>query len=99
MRFTKQGSESSLARTFGVVVEAVSKIGLERIGSITLTPDRISLVPRHLTEGEEIAKALGCNSPLDHHILTPGFTDWTGQVSGLEVHVRATLRRPEGALA
>lgn len=98
MGATKQGSDS-LERVFGVVVQTLAMIGEERIAAVQYTRDRISLEPKHLAEGEEIARTLGCTSPLDHRILTPGFTDWTGEVEGLEVHVRATLRRPAGALA
>ncbi|GAB4084025.1 hypothetical protein GCM10028784_06550 [Myceligenerans cantabricum] len=96
MRIRKQGPES-LARTFGVVIETLAAVGLERIGSVTLTPHRISLEPRDLAEGEQIAQALGCNLPMDHRMLTPGFTDWSGEVARLEVHVRSALRRPLGA--
>ncbi|MCF4123000.1 hypothetical protein L1785_18655 [Antribacter sp. KLBMP9083] len=96
MRPMKQGSES-LARALGVVVETLARVGLERIEAITLTRNHISLQPADLAEGEQIAKTLGCDFPLDHRMLTPGFTDWTGDVSGFEVHVRAQLRRPIGA--
>lgn len=93
---SKEDSESSLTRTIGIAVAALATVGLDRIGAITLTPYRMSLEPKNLADGEDIARALGCTSALDHHILTPGFTDWTGQLSDLEVHVRATLRRPAG---
>ncbi|MBL0886201.1 hypothetical protein [Myceligenerans indicum] len=95
MRIRKQNPES-LARTLGVVMETLAAVGLERIGSVTLTPHRISLEPRDLAEGEQIARTLGCTLPMDHRMLTPGFTDWSGQVAGLEVHVRSVLRRPLG---
>lgn len=97
MRIRKQDPES-LARTFGVVIETLAQVGLDRIGSVTLTPHRISLEPRDLAEGEQIARTLGCALPMDHRILTPGFTDWSGEVAGLKVHVRSVLRRPLGTV-
>lgn len=98
MKTIKQGSES-LARALGVVVETLAAVGLERIEAISLTRNHISLQPADLAEGEAIARTLGCTFALDHRMLVPGFTDWSGDVAGFEVHVRAELRRPAGAFA
>lgn len=98
MRKLKQSSES-LARALEVVGEALAKIGLDRVEAVTLTRHRISVSPIDLADGEQIARLLGCTSPLDNRMLTPGFTNWSGDVAGFEVHVRARLRQPAGALA
>lgn len=96
MRLRKQGSEP-LARVLDMVVETLAMVDPERIAQVTLTRRHISLQPADLSDGERIAAMLGCDVPLDHRMITPGFTDWSGEVGGLEVHVRGTLRRPAGA--
>jgi hypothetical protein len=72
-------------------------VGAERVETVTTTRNRVSVQPRHLSEGEEIARLLGCDVPEDHHLTTPGYTLWTRQHHGLVVQVRAQLRRPAGA--
>lgn len=68
-------------------------VGADRIELVTVTRNRVSLQPTHLKEGEEIARALGLDVPLDHRMFVPGNTVWTGERDGLEVQVRSVLRR------
>jgi hypothetical protein len=68
-------------------------VGADRIELVTVTGNRVSLQPTHLKEGEEIARTLGLDVPLDHRMFVPGNTLWTGIVDGLEVQVRSVLRR------
>lgn len=72
-------------------------VGGPRVELFTATRNRISLQPRDLADGEAIARLLGCDRPLDHHFVTPGYTVWTGERDGVEVQVRSVLRRPTGA--
>lgn len=74
----------------------VDVVGRDRIELVTITRDRICLQPARLDDGESIAKALGCDVPLDHRMFVPGHTLWTGEHDGLEVQVRSVLRRPVG---
>jgi hypothetical protein len=88
-----------LARVLSVAAEALTTVGPEQIAQVTLTHGRICLQPADLSAGERIATMLGCDVPLDHRMISPGFTDWSGEREGLEIHVRGTLRRPVGAQA
>ncbi|WP_166844021.1 hypothetical protein [Isoptericola sp. BMS4] len=98
MRLRKKDCEP-LARALDVVVETLTTVGSERIAQVTLTRGRICLQPADLSEGERIATTLGCDVPLDHRMIAPGFTDWSGERDGLELHVRGALRDPVGAPA
>ncbi|MFE7503891.1 hypothetical protein [Promicromonospora sp. NPDC057488] len=97
MRTTTQGSDS-LLRALRVAADVVATVGEERIETVAVHCGRISLHPNHLAEGEQIAKLLGCSFAMDHRMLVPGSTDWSGDFDGYEVHVRAELRRLVGAL-
>ncbi|MFI8524894.1 hypothetical protein ACIGB8_10625 [Promicromonospora sukumoe] len=68
-------------------------IGADRIELVTVTPNRVSLLPADLKEGEQIARTLGLTVPLDHRMFVPGNTVWTGERDGLEVQVRSMLRQ------
>lgn len=76
-----------------VAAEAIRAVGPEHIEIVTLTQGRICVQPVDLNEGERIARALGCDLPLDHRMFVPGHTLWTGVVDGLEVQVRSVLRQ------
>ncbi|RPF22830.1 hypothetical protein [Myceligenerans xiligouense] len=76
----------------------LSAVGGPRVELFTATRNHVCLQPRDLADGEAIARLLGCDRPLDHHLLTPGCTVWTGELDGVEVEVRAELRRPAGAV-
>lgn len=82
-----------LTRALVEAFTAIRAAGPDRIELITVTRGRICLQPTDLREGEQIAHALGCNLPLDHRMLVPGNTLWTGERNGLEVQVRSALRR------
>ncbi len=56
-------------------------IGADRIELVTVTSNRVSLQPTHLKEGEQIARELGLDVPLDHRMFVPGNTMWTGEVA------------------
>ena len=71
----------------------VALVGADRIELVTVTRNRVSLQPTHLKEGEQIARELGLDVPLDHRMFVPGNTLWTGERDGLEVQVRSVLRR------
>lgn len=76
-----------------VVAAVLDAVGSGRVELVTFTRDRISLHPVNLDDGEEIARALGCDLPLDHRMFVPGHTLWTGVVDGTEVQVRSALRQ------
>ncbi|WP_369374466.1 hypothetical protein AB1046_08985 [Promicromonospora sp. Populi] len=67
-------------------------VGADHIELVTVTSNRVSLQPADLNEGEQIARALGLNNPMDHRMFVPGNTLWTGERHGLEVQVRSVLR-------
>lgn len=68
-------------------------VGADRTELVTVTRNRVSLQPTHLKEGEQIARELGLDVPLDHRLFAPGNTLWTGESDGFEVQVRSALRR------
>jgi hypothetical protein len=99
MRFgPKNVTHGTLAHALDVVASRLETTGTDRIALVTLTRDRICLQPVHLDQGEQIARELGLDFPLDHRLLVPGHTLWTGTLDGLEVQVRASLRTLAGAL-
>lgn len=71
----------------------LDRIGAERVELVTVTGSRVSLQPADLGQGEQIARALGLDAPMDHRMVTPGYTLWSGDLDGLEVQVRAKLRQ------
>ena len=82
-----------LERAMSIVADVLRLVGAHRIEIVTLTRGRICLQPAHMADGEEIARALGCDFPLDHRMFVPGHTLWTGERDGLEVQVRSVLRQ------
>jgi hypothetical protein len=76
----------------------VDRVGADRIELVTVTGNRVSLQPADLNQGKQIARMLGLDVPMDHRMVTPGYTLWSGDVDGMEVQVRAELRRPIGAV-
>lgn len=90
-------SEGRCPMDVGDGLSAASRIlalvGADRIELVTVTSNRVSLQPTHLKEGEQIARELGLDVPLDHRMFVPGNTLWTGERDGLEVQVRSVLRQ------
>jgi hypothetical protein len=82
-----------LSTVLDVVVELVDLVGAEKVARCVIRPDNIHIQPSELEDGGEMAQRLGLRSTLDNYSSTPGFTDWCGQVKGVEVHVRSALRR------
>lgn len=82
-----------LTHALGNAFTAICAIGPDRIELVTVTKNRICLHPADLQEGEEIARALGCDLALDHRMFVPGHTLWTGTLYGLEIQVRSVLRQ------
>jgi hypothetical protein len=76
-----------------VTADAVRVVGSDRIEIVTLTRGRICFQPVDINRGEQIARTLGCDSPLGHRMFVPGHTLWTGERDGLEVQVRSALRQ------
>jgi hypothetical protein len=68
-------------------------VGADRIELVTVTPNRVSLQPVDLNQGEQIARVLGLTMPMDHRMFVPGNTLWTGDRDGFEVQVRSVLRQ------
>ncbi|MFC8797264.1 hypothetical protein ACFT2C_06000 [Promicromonospora sp. NPDC057138] len=77
-----------------VADDALRAVGPDHIEIVTFSRGRICLQPVNLDDGEQIARTLGCDFPLDHRMFVPGHTLWTGQMGGLEVQVRSVLRQP-----
>lgn len=75
-----------------IVARVLRTVGAHQVEIVTLTRGRICLQPVDLSQGEQIARALGCDLPLGHRMFVPGHTLWTGQAEGLEVQVRSALR-------
>ncbi|MBE1877756.1 hypothetical protein [Myceligenerans pegani] len=78
----------------GVLHGALAEIGAGQIAMATLARGWICLQPVRLDDGEQIAHILGCTNPLDHRLLVPGHTLWTGTRDELEIQVRSSLRKP-----
>jgi hypothetical protein len=88
----------SIMLAFGVAGAVVAEVGEERTELVTITRSgRVSIQPARLADGESIAQALGLDSPLDHRMVDPGYTQWCGARDGFEFQVRGTLRQPLGA--
>ena len=77
----------------GAASRIVAVVGADRIELVTVTRNRVSLQPTHLKEGEQIARELGLDVPLDHRVFVPGNTLWTGERDGVDVQIRSVLRR------
>lgn len=74
-----------------VAGDAVRAVGPDRDRHADSRSDLFQ--PVHINRGEQIARTLGCDSPLDHRMFVPGHTLWTGECDGLEVQVRSALRQ------
>jgi hypothetical protein len=87
-------------RAIREVLHAVDQIleaaHLERVATLSITGSSVAIQPSRLADGEDIARALGLTPSLDHAQALPPITDWTGDVAGLEVHVRAAMRPRAG---
>jgi hypothetical protein len=100
MRITGQGDRPEDGSRFDAALRVVAgvteTVGQERIELVTFTRDRVCVQPRILTDGEQIARALGLDFPIDQRMFVPGHTLWTGVVQGLEIQVRGALRQLTG---
>lgn len=85
-------AERSIMDALDVARGLVAAVGQERIELVTLTPTRITLHPTNLDDGESVARSLGFDEPMDHRMIVPGYTLWTGIRQGLECQVRSVLR-------
>lgn len=97
---TNAGTDTgaTIGHALALAARLLADIGMSRIELVTFTSDRLCLHPADLTEGEQIARAVGCDFPLDHRMFVPGHTLWTGIVDGLEVQIRSVLRQSVGLL-
>jgi hypothetical protein len=84
---------TELLTTLQVVADLVEMIEPEKVAGFSVLGDSVRIQPSDLGEGAGIAALLGLQSAYDVHTTLPEFTDWSGQVRGLEVHVRGALRR------
>jgi hypothetical protein len=80
-----------------VLGKILDRLGPARIEQATVAPTCLVLHPCHLDQGEQIASDLGLTSALDHHRSVPGYTIWSGKYLGVEVQLRASLRRGIGS--
>ncbi|GAB3164115.1 hypothetical protein GCM10027059_19600 [Myceligenerans halotolerans] len=94
----KDASDDVLLRSLETAAALVSAAGRDQVAMVTTARGWLCVQPRDLSDGERIAHLLGCDAPLDHRLLVPGYTLWTGHREGLEVQVRAQLRDPASAL-
>ena len=85
--------DTSLRTALRVVATVLDMVGPERVELVTFTRDRINLHPANLDDGENLARMLGCDLPLDHRMFVPGHTLWAGVLDGMEVQVRSALRQ------
>ncbi|WP_158281151.1 hypothetical protein [Promicromonospora sp. AC04] len=79
-----------------VLTKILDRLGPGRIEQATVTGSLL-LFPCRLELGEQIARELGLDLPLDHPRSIPGYTIWSGQYLGVDVQVRASLRAPVGS--
>jgi hypothetical protein len=97
---TDRTSEGTSAHAIRDVLQAVDQIleaaHVEHVAGLSIRGDLLAIQPSRLADGEDIARALGLTAALDHIHAEPPITDWTGDVAGLEVHVRAALRALAG---
>lgn len=92
------GSASSILHALGVAAAALGQVGPHRVELVTIARGWLCMQPERLTDGEAIAGELHLPLPMDHRMTTPGYTVWSGDREGLDVQVRAELRRPAGVL-
>lgn len=85
-------TSDQLDPAIGVLRGVLGEVGADRIALATLARGWVCVQPVRLNDGEQIARTLGCTTPLDHRLLVPGHTLWTGARDGLEVQVRSALR-------
>ncbi|WP_419703025.1 hypothetical protein [Promicromonospora sp. NFX87] len=91
--------EGSLIRALDVARAALVEVGEECVELVETTGNgRVTIQPACLDDGESIARALGLDSPVDHRMISPGYTLWSGTREGLEFQVRGALRHPFGGL-
>lgn len=75
------------------VLEILERVGAEKIALVTVGRQMLSIQPSQLDEGESIARALQLTGAHDYPTAVPAFTDFSGNVGVLEVHVRGALHR------
>lgn len=89
----------SMSLALDAVKAALVEVGEERVERVETTGNgRVTIQPARLDDGESIARALGLDSPVDHRMISPGYTLWSGTREGLEFQVRGALRHPFGGL-
>ncbi|GAB4086329.1 hypothetical protein GCM10028784_29590 [Myceligenerans cantabricum] len=91
-----QPTDDALLRSLETAAQLVRIAGRDRVAMVTTARGWLCLQPHDLSDGERIARLLGCDAPLDHRLTVPGSTLWTGRREGLEVQVRSQLRDPAG---
>ncbi|WP_369373461.1 hypothetical protein AB1046_06295 [Promicromonospora sp. Populi] len=85
-------ASQSVTERLGDVIDLLRHVRADWIEVLTVTPDRVTLQPWHLDDGESIARSLGLDHAIDQRMLDPGYTLWTGTWRGVEVQVRGALR-------
>jgi hypothetical protein len=93
------GEAGSVSLALDAVKAALVEVGEERVELVETTGNgRVTIQPVRLDDGESIARTLGLDSPLDHRMIGPGYTLWSGTREGFEFQVRGALRHPFGGL-
>ncbi|WP_454859633.1 hypothetical protein [Promicromonospora soli] len=93
------GDTTSILLGLDAARAALVEVGADRVELLTATGSgQITIQPAFLADGETIARDLGLDSPLDHRMVPPGYTLWSGTRDGLEFQVRGALRQPHGGL-
>ena len=91
-------SASSLLHALDVAARALQQVGPHRVELVTVARGWLLMQPEHLPDGETLAQELRLPLSLDHRMITPSYTVWSGDREGLDLQVRAELRRPAGVL-
>jgi hypothetical protein len=81
-----------LPEVLHMLAELFSDLGPDRVAGMSVHYGNVRIQPSELTDGEAIARSLGLDSAWDNHAVIPAFTDWSGDVNGVEVHVHGALR-------
>lgn len=79
-----------------VAARALGQVGAHRVELVTVAREWLCIQPESLSDGVNIAGELRLALPMDHRMLAPAYTVWSGDREGLDVQVRAELRQTAG---
>lgn len=96
---TASAAEPRLRDAIRTVLQIVDRAGDDKIARVAVGRQTVSIQPSDLDQGAAIAQELGLTSTADYPMAIPGFTDFSGDVGPLEVHVRGALHPRGGGVS